>query len=256
MGSRRPRGRPTRRTAARQAPAAMRATGPRHTTGARHTTVARRATGARIVLALSLCAPPVLLTAPPPAEAATLQVRMKGSAYSPASLTVHTGDTVTWTNLDQVPHDVMTTGGPQPLHSPLLQRGRSWSFTFRLPGTYAYTCSVHPFMRARVTVLAAATHAPRGHTGPASAPPARPGATPGASATASQAASPTASPSAAPAAPSGPAAPSSQPPASNASATSRKSINPLLPMAGLVGAVAVFCLLLLTGPASPRELED
>ena len=36
---------------------------------------------------------------------------IKQYAYGPGSLTINQGDTVTWTNQDTVPHDVVVTSG-------------------------------------------------------------------------------------------------------------------------------------------------
>ena len=95
-----------------------------------------------------------------PAAAATQQVMMQGYAFSPAALTVRVGDTVTWIQHDEAPHDVVTTSAPVAFRSPQLSAGQSWSYTFQQPGTYQYYCSVHPDMRASVTVLPAPTTAP------------------------------------------------------------------------------------------------
>ncbi|POM24799.1 Amicyanin precursor [Actinomadura rubteroloni] len=203
------------------------------------TRIPRRGTTA--VLALFLCAPPALLVDAPAASAAALHVRMKGTAYQSANLTVRVGDTVTWTNLDPVPHDVVTTSGPQALRSPLLQRGRSWSYTFRVPGTYFYYCSVHPDMRARVTVQPVATPTVHRHAAPA-----RPRVR-------TDSPRPRATRSAAPAV-TMPAMTPTQ--AAPVAAAAGKSVNPLLPIAGLVCVVAVFCLLLLTSPASRPDADE
>ncbi|NBH05287.1 plastocyanin/azurin family copper-binding protein, partial [Amycolatopsis sp. SID8362] len=127
--------------------------------------------------------------------------------------------------------------------SPQLSAGQSWSYTFRQPGTYAYYCSVHPDMRASVTVLPAATTAP---PKPASTPvatkpaPARTTATAPTSAAAAPAA--TTSPSTTPTA----AAPAPEQPAvQQASATASPTLDPMLLVAGLVTGIAVLCLLLL-----------
>ncbi|MDH6518612.1 plastocyanin [Streptomyces sp. SAI-135] len=90
------------------------------------------------------------------AQAATYSVAMKGYAFSPASLSVPAGSTVTWTDYDTAPHDVQTTSGPVPIHSPMLDKGQSWSFTFTTAGSYGYVCTVHPDMTAGITVRAAA----------------------------------------------------------------------------------------------------
>ncbi|XVV03751.1 cupredoxin domain-containing protein [Actinosynnema sp. CA-248983] len=95
--------------------------------------------------------------AQPGAAAAAHQVAIAGYAYSPASLTVNVGDTVTWTNQDSAPHNVVVTSGPEKFTSPTLQKGQSFSFTFTKPGSYQYYCSVHPDMKASVTVTGSTT---------------------------------------------------------------------------------------------------
>ncbi|WP_231976148.1 cupredoxin domain-containing protein [Streptomyces sp. 3214.6] len=49
-----------------------------------------------------------------------------------------------------------TTSGPASLHSPMPNKGGSWSYTFTTAGTYGYVCTVHPGMTARIVVTAAA----------------------------------------------------------------------------------------------------
>jgi amicyanin len=116
----------------------------------------------RVILAtlIACCA---LLGAPQDAGAASRSVTMAGYAFQPAALTIRAGDTVTWTNQDVAPHDVTTTGGPVAVHGATITKGQSWSYTFTVPGTYSYICSIHPDMRATLTVLpaVAATRAAR-----------------------------------------------------------------------------------------------
>jgi plastocyanin len=73
-------------------------------------------------------------------------------AYSPAALTVNTGDSVTWTNKDKAPegHDVTGDG----LDSGLMNQGDTYSFTFNSAGSYSYICTIHPSMTGTVEVLA------------------------------------------------------------------------------------------------------
>ncbi|MFD1050619.1 plastocyanin/azurin family copper-binding protein, partial [Kibdelosporangium lantanae] len=85
-------------------------------------------------------------------KAAAKNVEMMGYKFTPATLTVAVGDTVTWTNHDQAPHNVVVTDGPEKFTSPLLQTGQSFTYTFAKAGTYSYYCSVHPDMTAKVTV--------------------------------------------------------------------------------------------------------
>jgi plastocyanin len=68
--------------------------------------------------------------------------------FSPSSLTVASGDTVTWTNDGSLPHDVSGSG----LSSGTLSPGQNYSHTFKSPGSFSYVCSIHPFMKGSVTV--------------------------------------------------------------------------------------------------------
>lgn len=87
-----------------------------------------------------------------PSVARTVAVTIMNFTYSPASVSIAPGDTVTWTNHDSAPHNVVVSSGPERFTSPTLQTGQSFSFTFRQAGSYAYYCSIHPNMKASVTV--------------------------------------------------------------------------------------------------------
>ncbi|NUS65193.1 MAG: cupredoxin family copper-binding protein, partial [Saccharothrix sp.] len=92
-----------------------------------------------------------------PQAAAAKSVTISGYAYSPATLSVSVGDTVTWTNQDTAPHNVVVTSGPEKFTSPTLQKGQSFAFTFTKAGSYQYYCSLHPDMKASITVAGSAT---------------------------------------------------------------------------------------------------
>lgn len=184
----------------------------------------------------------LFLLAPARAEAAPQHVTIENYAYSPGTVTVYVGDTVSWTNHDQASHDVVTTSAPAAFQSPLLATGEGWSFTFTVPGTYAYYCSVHPDMRAQVVVLPAPqaeapAPAPVRTQAPAQAPP------PVATTTAAPAAAP---PPTAPA-PGTTAAPATAQQAVQAAVT--ESFDPMLLVAGLVAGVTILCLLLMNARA-------
>lgn len=85
------------------------------------------------------------------APVATDTVAIENFAYSPATITVKAGTTVTWTNRDQDPHTV-TAMNDGPFHSPTLNNGQSFRFTFTEPGRFDYLCTIHPFMTATVVV--------------------------------------------------------------------------------------------------------
>ncbi|MGB9182729.1 MAG: plastocyanin/azurin family copper-binding protein [Solirubrobacteraceae bacterium] len=78
--------------------------------------------------------------------------------FTPAPVTIHVGDTVTWTNSGPSGHTATARDGS--FDTGLLSRGHSASHRFTAPGTYAYFCSIHPFMHGTVTVLAATTARP------------------------------------------------------------------------------------------------
>jgi plastocyanin len=79
-------------------------------------------------------------------------VAIKNFAFAPAALTVKVGTTVTWTNQDSDAHTVTSQNNGGPLASAALSTGQTYSFTFTKAGTYAYLCTIHPFMTATVTV--------------------------------------------------------------------------------------------------------
>jgi plastocyanin len=85
------------------------------------------------------------------APSAVQKVNIANLAFSPSTLTVSRGTTVTWTNYDSEPHSVKSNGSG-PLHSGRLSQGESYSFQFNSPGTYSYHCCIHPFMLAKVIV--------------------------------------------------------------------------------------------------------
>jgi amicyanin len=91
-------------------------------------------------------------------------VEIADFAFSPQSLTIQVGDTVTWTNLDQVAHTATSTTGA--FDSGLFGQNESYSFTFTQAGTYDYLCTPHPTMTGRIVVEAApAAPAPSQATG-------------------------------------------------------------------------------------------
>jgi amicyanin len=68
----------------------------------------------------------------------------------PATVTIKVGDTVGWTNHDDIGHTV-SFAGPG-INSKVLQRNDRFSHAFDAPGTYTYICSIHPFMHGTVVV--------------------------------------------------------------------------------------------------------
>ena len=77
-------------------------------------------------------------------------VAIKDYAFTPATLTVPAGTTVTWTNNDPVPHTA--TAGDGSFDSGNLNPGQSFAFTFATPGSYPYVCQYHAGMKGTIVV--------------------------------------------------------------------------------------------------------
>jgi plastocyanin len=71
-------------------------------------------------------------------------------AFSPPSLTVMVGMSVTWLNKDDIPHTVVSK--TRQFKSKALDTDDSFSFTFNEAGTYEYFCSLHPHMTGTIVV--------------------------------------------------------------------------------------------------------
>ncbi|CAN5347535.1 hypothetical protein BH09PSE3_BH09PSE3_05220 [soil metagenome] len=84
------------------------------------------------------------------APAKTVSVQIKNFAFVPAVLTISPGTTVTWTNVDEDPHSVVST--TKTFRSAALDTNGKFSFTFTKAGDFAYFCSLHPHMTAKITV--------------------------------------------------------------------------------------------------------
>jgi plastocyanin len=83
-------------------------------------------------------------------EGPEVSIDIRDFRYHPSNVSIPAGTTVTWTNGDRAPHDAVDREGEW--RTELLQQDESDSVTFETPGTYEYYCSVHPNMRAILTV--------------------------------------------------------------------------------------------------------
>lgn len=83
-----------------------------------------------------------------PVEGKIAEVSIKNFSFNPESVTISTGDTVRWTNMDSASHTVTGTS----FGSQTLAPGDSYEFLFTNAGTYEYHCSIHPSMKGTVTV--------------------------------------------------------------------------------------------------------
>ena len=83
------------------------------------------------------------------ARAEDVAVHIDNFVFEPAQLTVKVGQTVTWTNRDDIPHTVVCAGK---FRSKTMDTDGTFSFTFTAPGDYKYFCSLHPHMTGVVKV--------------------------------------------------------------------------------------------------------
>jgi plastocyanin len=80
-------------------------------------------------------------------------VHIRNDAFTPASLTVQAGTTVTFINDDDDAHTVTADDGSW--DSDGLNQTESWKHTFTKAGKVTYHCTVHPFMHGTIVVKSA-----------------------------------------------------------------------------------------------------
>ncbi len=84
---------------------------------------------------------------------ATTAVQISNYMFAPMVTKVKVGDTVTWTNMDDVHHNVVAdTASADAPNGPLIGRGETYSFKFTKAGTYTYHCLPHTYMHGTIIV--------------------------------------------------------------------------------------------------------
>ncbi len=81
--------------------------------------------------------------------AGVTEVAVRDNEFAPAAIAVPAGSTVTWRWAGEEEHNVVGDG----FESPVQTEG-AFASTFAAPGTYAYECTLHFFMRGEVVVAA------------------------------------------------------------------------------------------------------
>jgi plastocyanin len=84
------------------------------------------------------------------AAASPAAIDIDNFAFTPATLTVSAGTTVTWKNEDDSPHRIGDKDGT--FKSAALDTDDSFSHTFAAPGEYPYICTIHPYMVGKIIV--------------------------------------------------------------------------------------------------------
>ena len=98
-----------------------------------------------ILLASALVSAVLAGTAPTNTHIAIIEY-----AFEPADQAITTGDSITWQNDGQEPHNIVDAGGAW--ESPALSSGQTYTFTFTTPGAYTYYCTIHSGMLGTITV--------------------------------------------------------------------------------------------------------
>jgi plastocyanin len=84
-----------------------------------------------------------------PAPAATIEIVVDKLAYTPAEVTAKVGDTIVWDNKDALAHTATATDKSWNVPLPANKKG---SMVVTKAGTFEYYCTLHPNMKAKLTV--------------------------------------------------------------------------------------------------------
>lgn len=80
-----------------------------------------------------------------------LDVLISGFAFGPGAIKVAAGQAITWTNVDDTPHQVTITG-PKGVRSDVMLKGQAATLKFDEAGNFAYICGLHPTMKGTIEV--------------------------------------------------------------------------------------------------------
>ena len=86
------------------------------------------------------------------ARTGAADVGIAGFAFAPSAIKISAGQAVTWTNLDDSPHQITLSGGGQ--RSEVMLKGQSATLKFDAAGNIAYICGLHPSMKGTIEVTA------------------------------------------------------------------------------------------------------
>lgn len=106
-----------------------------------------------LLMAMLVVAPVARPSVPEAAAQDEVAIEIRDFEFSPATLEVPVGTTVTWTNVGEAPHTATADDGS--FDSGELGNGGSFSFTFEEAGEFAYHCDIHGRMTATIVVVEA-----------------------------------------------------------------------------------------------------
>jgi len=116
----------------------------------RHWKMTARLAAFGLGMSLAAAIPEALPAGEAAAAANAAAIRIDNFNFTPPTLVVAPGTTVTWTNADDEAHTVREKDGK--FKSAALDTDDTFSQTFTAPGEYEYFCSIHPYMTAKIVV--------------------------------------------------------------------------------------------------------
>jgi len=93
-------------------------------------------------------------TPPPTTSVSDNTITIVKNTFRPANMTVKAGSTVRWVNADDHPHNIAFANKDFSASTYLLGASQSFSQRFDRPGTYDYSCLIHPQMQGEIAVVA------------------------------------------------------------------------------------------------------
>lgn len=80
-----------------------------------------------------------------------VKIDIKNFSFIPSTINVKVGTKITWTNSDNVPHQVKGDNLAT-LSAPVMNNGETYSFVFNDVGDFNYHCAIHPTMKGNIIV--------------------------------------------------------------------------------------------------------
>ena len=75
-------------------------------------------------------------------------ISIENFSFSPGTVIIKQGETVTWTNKDSTTHTVKSDS----FNSQDIAQGETYQFTFKEKGSFNYSCGIHPSMTGKIVV--------------------------------------------------------------------------------------------------------
>jgi len=103
-----------------------------------------------LMMALVLIVVPMLDKSAVAGRPAAVEIKIDNFSFVPPTVTVKAGTQITWTNKDDIPHNVVSED--KSFKSKVLDTDEKFTMTATKPGTYTYYCSIHPKMTGKLVV--------------------------------------------------------------------------------------------------------